>query len=130
MAFQPQRGATLLIPSGPRGYHLFVIVTDEVRGQFLLVSLSSIKEGRYHDTTCEIAAGVHEFIGDPSFAFYGGARVDSARHLTAMEAKGLFFAKADMPAGVVERICDGIEASDHTPKFAVDFYRAYLRGRS
>jgi hypothetical protein len=128
VAFQPKRGATLLIPSGPSGSHLFVVVTDEVDGQFLLVSLSSIKPNRYYDSTCVVAAGVHEFVTLDSFGFYGGARLDVATHLTAMEGKGLFFAKADMPLSVVQALCDGIEVSPHTPRYILNFYRKYLDG--
>lgn len=129
MAFQPKRGATLLIPSGP-GYHLFVIVTDEVEGQFLLVSLSSIKPNRYHDTTYEIQAGVHEFVNVDSFGFYGGSRLDTGTHLIAMESKGHFFVKADMPADVVEALCDGILQSPHTPNYIRKFYENFLKSLS
>jgi hypothetical protein len=125
--FQPKRGSTLLMPSGPSGNHLFVIVTDEVDGECLLVSLSTIREGRYHDGTCEVPPGVHEFVTDHSFAFYGHARVERAAHLVKMEEAGVFFAKGDMPAHVVEAICAGIEQSAHTPNFVVRFYKKYLR---
>lgn len=125
--FQPKRGATLLMPSGPRGNHLFVIVTDEVDGECLLVSLSTIREGRYHDGTCEISPGVHSFVTDHSFAFYGHARVERTTHLVNMEEKGLFFAKEDMPDNVVEAISAGIQQSEHTPKFVIQFFQKYLR---
>lgn len=126
MAFQPKRGATLLIPSGP-GNHLFVIVTEEMDGEFLAVSISTIHEGRYHDETCELPAGTHEFVRVNSYAFYGGARVDRAQHLIKMEEKGSFFAKADMPEPVVAAICDGIEVSMHTPNHVIKFYRKWVR---
>lgn len=125
--FQPKRGATLLMPSGPRGNHLFVIVTDEVDGECLLVSLSTIREGRYHDATCEVPPGVHEFVTDHSFAFYGHARVERAAHLVKMEQAGIFFAKEDMPMHVVDAMGTGLEQSDHTPKFVLKFYEKYLR---
>ncbi len=125
--FQPHIGATLLIPSGP-GNHLFVIVTDELDGEYLLVSISTIREGRYHDGTCELDAGIHEFVKYDSYAHYGGARVITAQHLVAMEGKGVFFAKEDVPPNVVSAICDGIEISAHTPNYAIKFYRKYLRG--
>jgi hypothetical protein len=125
--FQPKRGATLLMPSGPRGNHLFVVVTDEVDGQYLLVSVSTIREGRYHDPTCKIRAGVHEFVVDDSFAFYGHARVERAAHLVNMEDKGVFFAKEDMPQPIVEAIAAGITLSEHTPNHIIKFFAKYQR---
>jgi hypothetical protein len=127
MAFQPKRGATLLIPSGPSGNHLFVVVTDELDGEFLLVSVSTIREGRFHDSTCEIDAGVHEFIRDRSYAYYRDARVVHGHHLIAMEQGGVFFAKDDMSLGIVDAIASGVELSDHTPNYAIKFYRKWLR---
>ena len=129
--FRPHRGATLLIPSGPTGNHLFVLVTEPSSDdENLLVSIATIREGRYHDGTCEIEPGCHEFVRGASYAFYRDARVITGRHLIAMEEKGVFFAKEDMPAEIVERIFAGIENSAHTPNFAVKFYRKYLRSLS
>lgn len=130
MVFQPKRGTTLLIPSGPTGNHLFVVVSEEMSGEYLLVSVSTIKEGRFYDPTCEIEAGVHEFVRDRSYAYFRDARIITARHLIAMEQKGVFFAKADMDEDVVSRICDGIEISAHTPNIAIKFYRRWLRSLS
>jgi hypothetical protein len=116
------------MPSGPAGNHLFVVITDESPdGEFLLVSVSTIRNGRFHDATCEIEAGVHEFIKARSYTHYGAARVERGTRLVHLEKAGVFIAREAMPEEVVQAIAAGIEVSEHTPNFAQKFYRLYLK---
>ena len=71
--FFPVERATLLIPSGtesdPDRKHLFILLNNPITDEklILLVSLSSIKQGHYHDPACIIDANEteHEFIKKP-----------------------------------------------------------------
>ncbi|MDQ3246932.1 MAG: hypothetical protein M3Q52_08615, partial [Pseudomonadota bacterium] len=85
-----------------------------------------IRDGRYHDPTCEIGAGVHEFITSPSFAHYGTARIELGERLTRLARSGVFIEKGPMTEMVVQAIAAGIEQSAHTPNFVLKFFRAFL----
>jgi hypothetical protein len=86
MPYVPAVKDTILIPSG-NGLHLYAIITPQCRwGHHLIVSISSIKQGRYHDPTCELEAGKHSFVTRPSFVHYGSARTVDAVHLIARQS--------------------------------------------
>lgn len=57
MSYKPIKKGPLLIPSGsnrnPDGLHLHIILTDACANcQHLLVSISTVRVGQYHDPTC------------------------------------------------------------------------------
>lgn len=63
-AWQSEPGATLLVPSGPGGLHLFIVVLGPVvlpaygpSPQTAMVSITSIRSGVPHDAACEVNAG-------------------------------------------------------------------------
>lgn len=122
--FLPARRATLLIPSGPahdpNRNHLFILLTDPVDDPdsgskfVLLVSLSSIKAGQYHDPTCALLRGDHPFIKNPSYIDYSRARIEDAAKVLRGVKEGLFTPQGTIEAGVFARICKGLLDSRHT----------------
>lgn len=73
-AWQSEPGATLLVPSGPRGLHLFIIVLGPVvlptygpTPQTAMVSATSIHSGVPHDAACELDSGDHPFVHHASY---------------------------------------------------------------
>jgi hypothetical protein len=122
-AWQPQAGATLLIPSGSRGYHLFVLLNDPKpfegygsRPLVLLVNLSSIHPGTPHDPTCILQAGAHPFIQQTSFVAYRYARIDPADDLIHRVQQAFFQPHAFMPPEVFADIKEGLSASPFTKR--------------
>lgn len=134
--FQPVRRATLLIPSGPAHdldrNHLFIILTDPVadpvnggKDSHLLTSISTLNTALPHDPTCILHPGDHPFVNRDSYVSYRDSRiVETAKIIKGVET-GVFFPKALMDGGLVDKICAGLSASHHTPEKINRFFRMY-----
>ena len=90
-------GDAILIPSGPHGNHLFIVLNDPkplpdhgVADHCVLVNVSTIDPLIPHDPTLVFQPGDHPFITNPSYVYYRGARVDRADHIDACIIKGTF----------------------------------------
>ena len=117
MTYQPARCGTLLIPTGPAGDHLFVITTDACRdGRHLLVNLSTIRPGTFHDTTCELQIGEHPFVTAPSYVVYRGAMIQPAERLSRMVDGWVYKAHQDATEQLTARMLAGVGASKFTPR--------------
>jgi hypothetical protein len=121
MVYQPARGHTLLIPSGPQGdadrKHLFVIVTNECKDkQHLIVPISSVKPGIYHDPTCVLDPGAHPFITVQSYALYRRSETILSSLLTKCVDGWLYLKKEDATADLVDRILAGVLESEFSPE--------------
>lgn len=127
MTYTPEPQNTLLIPSGtfesPDKKHLFIILTKAcANSQHLIVSVSSIKEGIRHDDTCELEVGCHPFITKPSFIFYAKAeRVRSAGLIKCVEG-WVYTPKERLADDIFQRVCNGIDASPFTPRWAKKYF--------
>lgn len=120
MPFQPVKKATLLMPSGPAAdpnrLHLFVILTDPCpRGANLLVSVSSVREGRFHDPACIVEAGEHRRIKVRSWVEYRLTRAVLCAALIKGEAAWLYRPDEPITDELHRRMCGGLMASDHCP---------------
>lgn len=104
---------------------MFVILNDACKdGKHALVSLSSIKDGQFHDPTCLIEAGSHEFVKVRSFVRYQMARIDLAAHLTKCVDGWTFAAKDPMPAEIVCQMLAGALVSEFTPIFVQEYIQS------
>lgn len=122
MPFTPYRRATLLIPSGPVGNHLFGIVSDACpQGQQILLSFSTVREGRYHDPTCLVSVGEHPFIVDPSWIVYRDARIEQTAKLTRMVESGYYQTNDVLDEDLAARMFGGVGISDHTPRYVIRY---------
>ncbi|RMP24919.1 hypothetical protein ALQ25_101756 [Pseudomonas coronafaciens pv. atropurpurea] len=79
------RKGTLLILTGPVP-HFHIVMNDPVfsgehgKNCVLVVNISSVKPNIYHDPTCVLDVGCHDFVKRPSWVVYEGATVmDVAR---------------------------------------------------
>nr|WP_325251366.1 hypothetical protein [Amylibacter sp.] len=117
-----EQGETFLIPSGPAEYmHLCIVCTNnsgtpDIR---LLVTITSIKEGKYHDPACLLNEGDHPFIKKPSFVSYRHCDQRSASKIRACIDNGTFISKAPLDANTLNRIIDGFQISEQTPPWAL-----------
>jgi hypothetical protein len=121
--WQPQAAATLLMPSGPEGDHLFVVLCDPKTFPgygpnpcVLLVNVSSIREGSHHDPTCVLEPGSHPFVKRVSFVAYRYARVEFVPHVMRLVEQGLFKPHDPMPPEILARILDGLRRSPFTKR--------------
>jgi hypothetical protein len=116
MGYLPCKKNTLLIPSGDKN-HLFVILTDKCQeGSHLLVNFSTIRPESFHDSTCVVLPGEHPFIKQPSYIEYRRAEIVNARHIIKCTDSSYFVPNTTTEEALFNRICDGVSASEHTPK--------------
>jgi hypothetical protein len=122
----PCPGGAMLIASGPSGGdHLFIIVTKRCRdNRHLLVSISSIREGRAYDPACVLDAGDHPFVHHPSYVVYAKPEERPAGFITNMLTKGAYRIQDDVHPAVLERVCDGMSRSEFGRPWAIKYFQA------
>jgi hypothetical protein len=81
-------GQTFLVPSGPRGNHLFIVALGPMvlpqygrQPHFVLVSATTIYDGIPHDDACLLRPGDHPFILHDSYIFYQQTRLEPVEHV-------------------------------------------------
>lgn len=116
-------GATLLMPSGNEGDHLYVVLNDPCAFDsygsnpcVLLVNLSSVREGVPYDATCVLDPGEHAFVRRQSFVFYRNARIEQESHILRLMDQGLFKPHVAVSDEVFQRIKAGLSDSPHTKR--------------
>lgn len=121
--WQSSPGHTLLVPSGPSGLHLFVLVLGPVvvssygtAPQLSIVSATSIRDGIPHDTACELYPGEHPFIQHPSYIAYRHLRIDSAAHVEKMISSAMWAPHEPCADVLLQRIVAGVCKSKLTPR--------------
>jgi len=123
LQWRPCAGATLLMPSGNDGDHLYIVLNDpqtfESYGRHacvVLVNLSSVREGMPYDETCVLEASAHPFVRHRSFVFYRNARVEQESHILQLTQRGLFKPHVPVSVEVFQRIKAGLFDSPHTKR--------------
>jgi hypothetical protein len=129
MSFQPSKKMTLLMPSGPAAdpdrLHLWIVLTDPCPdGANLLVNVSSVKPGQFHDATCTITAGLHPRIKLTSWVEYRRARAIHTEALVKGANAWLYRISTPISDELHTRICQGFMESEHS----VPRLRRYLAG--
>lgn len=122
-AWQPGAGATLLMPSGREGKHLFVVLNDPrtfqgygPRPHIVLVNVSTVRPGIPHDTSCVLAAGCHPFVKQESFIAYRHTRIEPVAHVEEMVKRGVFEPKDPVTAELLTTINAGLRKSPFTKR--------------
>lgn len=127
MTYVPQKGHSLLIPTGGGHFHLFVILTDKCpKGLHLLVNISSCDPNVQHDTTCEVNPGDHRFVNHASYAVYGLAVTFEAAYLTAKVDGQIFKQHDNATPALVARMITGILVSPFTKPLIKTYYRQLI----
>jgi hypothetical protein len=119
MSYLPSKGKCFLIPSGPQedSKHLFVIITNKCPADcHLLISISSVEPGEYHDPACFLRAGDHPFVKHLSFAVYSKAVIISHDEIIKRVGEFAFLIKEDASDEFVEKIRAGIAVSKRSTK--------------
>jgi hypothetical protein len=115
-------GSTLLIPSGPLGKHLFVVLNDPTDFEdyppqsCVSVCLCTIRNPPY-DTTRIIGAGAHPFITSSSYISYRHARIDQAAHLESLVRNKQFSPLEPVSEDLLAQIRSGLHLSRQTPNY-------------
>ena len=121
--WQPHEGATLLMPSGNQGDHLFVVLNNPKTFPgygpnpcIVLVNLSTMYPEAAHDPTCILQAGCHRFVKKDSYVRYRSARIESVTQLSAGVRQGLFRPHDPVSAEILALMRTGLHASPFTKR--------------
>lgn len=122
--YRPSRSGTLLVPSGPDGMHLFVIMTKACKDdQHLLLPITSVKPGKYHDPTCLFDGGEHPFIARASFAAYKHCELRKSAHIMKCVTSGFFIPKVSLKPELVQKLGDGVAISPFSKPWVIRQYQ-------
>ena len=124
-AWQAQAGATLLMPSGPDGDHLYVVLNDPKpfhgygsQPCVVLVNVTTVRAGVKHDDTCVLSPGCHPFVKDESYVLFRSARIERVSHVNQLVKQGLFKPQAAFAPNLLGFIKAGLRSSPFaTPEF-------------
>ena len=113
----------MLVPSGPSGLHLFVLILGPVlvpsygsAPQVVMVSATSIRNGVPHDPACELQPGDHAFIQHPSFIAYRYLRIDGSVHVEQMVNQAVWMPHEPCSEALLQRIVTGVCRSRLAPR--------------
>ena len=122
---------TLFILTGPVP-HLHIVMNNPIfcgevgDMSVLVVNVSSIQEGAFHDAACVLQPGCHPFITRGSWVYYRGATVLKVPRLEAQIASGDVRPDHPVTQVVYDQVRAGFDVSDLvSPKIA-----RYLRKHS
>lgn len=110
--YKPYKKAGFLAPVNDI-HHLYAVMNDTCAdGQCLIVNITSIKPGRYHDQSCVLDVGDHPFIRNPSYILYRRAETAPAARIGRHMDIKLYIRKEDWRDAVFQRIVDGLHLSE------------------
>ncbi|MDH6185469.1 hypothetical protein [Polaromonas sp. CG_23.6] len=123
-AWNCQKGASLLIPSGPENKkHLFALMLDPVlvdgygsKPRVLLACVTSVQHGMPGDDSCLLGPGDHPFIEHDSYVDYRFTRLEPVEHLQGRVQEGTFIAKEPCSLELIKRIIRGALKSRRIPR--------------
>ncbi len=116
-AWVAHAGAALLVPSGPYGDHLFVILNQPAAFEgyglraVVLVNFSTIRTGLAFDNACIVEPAEHPFVRVRSHVYYRGARIEQARHVEECVASGVYRLHQPVSKNLLARIKAGVQVS-------------------
>jgi hypothetical protein len=117
-AWRATAGATLLMPSGADGDHLYIVLNEPK--QFpgygsqpcvVFVNVSTARQGVRHDETCLLSAGCHLFVKQDSYVVYRSARIERVSHVQRLVQQGVFKPHTPFEEGLLAVIKVGLRSS-------------------
>jgi hypothetical protein len=109
-----------LVPSGPADTkHLCCVLTDAFDGsQRLLITISTIYEGKRHDDACVLSADDHPWLKHPSYVVYRHIEQRSDAHIQKQIEANIFVPREKFDASVLRRIIESAADSEQIKPFA------------
>ena len=122
-SWAPSRGETLLVPSGPSGEHLFLMLLGPAvlpgygpNPQVAMASITSIRTDIPFDGACILQPGEHPFVQHPSYVAYRYLRLDGEPHIARMVASSVWRVHQPCAPLLLQRVVDGVCKSKLTPR--------------
>ena len=115
--------STFLRKDKSRKMHLKIVISDpDPEGMVLVVSVSTIRKGVFHDPACPLHVGDHHFIKDPSYISYYYAMELSSVKILQEKFNGIIVPKDDVSVDILIRIQEGAKKSRFLPKFLRKYF--------
>jgi len=111
---------------GSYGDHLKIIISDPVKDpdNLLIVSVTTFREGKFHDPSCFLNSGDHQFIKHDSYIAFQFAKTRSNTDLDRLHGSGGIILEDDqISEAVLKRIHQGAAVSDFIALDYVDLLR-------
>ena len=103
--------------------HLFIIMTKACANkEHLLLPVSSIKSGIYHDPSCELPVGCHGFIKAKSYVLHARAQRLKSELLIKCVEGWVYTPKERLDDSTFREVCAGVFASPHTPRWVNRYF--------
>lgn len=113
-------GATIFIPSGPSGEHLFVVIYEaKIVDKKLKVLLASIEtQVAKSDMSCPLNVGDHAFIKHPSHIGYSHCMVMDMSDIQAHLKTGYYrIGDAPFSKAILAKVKAGYAISTRVPRY-------------
>jgi len=118
--------STFLREDASRKMHLKIVITDpDPDNMVLVVSVSTIYQGAFHDNSCEIFPGDHSFIKNPSYVSYQYAMELDAVKILDEKFKGYIIQKEDVSLELLERMQRGARLSKFLPVYLKKYFEYF-----
>lgn len=90
----------------------------------MLLTISTVKVGIWHDDTRILQPGCHEFIKVKSFVDYRHALVKRCDSISKLVDGWTYHAKPDFDEGLTDYILSGVPESDMTPQYVIEYFHS------
>lgn len=123
--WNPKAGDAFLVPSGPSGSHLFIVLNDPDDfsnfgyGKHLCVvsvNFSSVGAQTKFDQSCIVQTGDHPFITRESYAYYQGLRMDRASDIKKHIDSGAWQLKEKVSQELLDKLREGLQTSTYASR--------------
>ncbi|QIO10023.1 hypothetical protein [Acinetobacter lanii] len=125
-SWDAKAGDTLLVPSGPSGNHLFIVLFDPQspidisfgkKLHLAQVNFTSVRSGMNYDSTCIVEPGDHSFITHKSYVNYSRLRYEEYEPIKRGVQNGRLLLHEPVTYDLLCRIREGAITSNKTPTF-------------
>lgn len=121
------RGRTLFISRSARAKnHLWVVLNDPSGPDLQVVIVSLTTKRAHSDPTVTLQPADHPFVIRPTAVHYSDARLVHASQLQSLIESGTTSPHTDCDGDLVERIANGLLASDRTPQWIAQWYGLHV----
>ncbi len=109
----------------PDKHHLFVVMNDPCPDKLcLVISITTIHDGRAFDPACVLQAGDHPFITHPSYVKYRLAETIRAFQIVKLIKSNVYIPREDFDPAIFARIAAGIYESEDVARRIVLYAEA------
>ncbi len=117
------KGYSFLLNDDSNSHHLYFVISDpDPDNNVLLVNMTTIYSGVYHDSSCELNRSDHPFVQHPSYITYKDAREVQQEIILNNVMKHVYIRQEDASIGLLSKIQRGAVSSDFLPEKFIKYF--------